>query len=101
MEVNRVDGKLEGGEVEKLSEREKQRIHGAMDEAPKHGYSIEQDHEFFLVDEFYETDFTKESKYGMQGPQYFSLREPLEIREIRDLPPTEVIAEKLREESWE
>jgi len=101
VEMERVDGNLEGKEVKELSEDEKQRIHGAMDEAPRHGYSIERDHEFFLVDRFYSTDFTKDSKYGMPGPQYFSLRDHLEIEETETLPSTDLIADKLSEATWE
>lgn len=101
VEVDRMDGELRGEGIDELSEDEKQRIHGAVDEAPKHGYSIEQDHEFFLVDRFYKTDFTKKSSHGMLGPQYFSLRDHLNVGESGELPPTDVIAEQLRGASWE
>ena len=101
VEVDAENGTLEGEDVEKLSEEEKRRILGAMKEASKHGYSIDQDHEFFLVDRFYRTDFTKASKHGMQGAQYFSLRDYVEIGETSDLPETEKLAGKLRKKEWE
>ena len=79
---------------------ERRRIRGAMDAASKHGYSIEQGHRFFLVDQFYKTDFTKESKYGMRSAQYFNLREKLNLGEAESLPAASVLAEKLRDRSW-
>jgi hypothetical protein len=100
VEVDVVDGKLEGEDVERLSEGEKERILGAIQAASKHGYSIGQGYEFFLVDQFYRTDFTKASKYGMQGAQYFSLRDHVEANEATDLPKTETLAEELREAAW-
>ena len=101
--VDRVDGKLEvkRTEDESLTEDERRRIRGAMDAATKHGYDIDTGHKFFLVDEFYDTDFTKASKYGMMGTQYFSIREKLGIDKPEALPEAEKIAEQLKDKSWE
>jgi hypothetical protein len=96
VEVDRVGSSLEG-ETEDLTEDQLGRIRGAMDQRP----GIEQGHRFMLVDEFYPTDFSKASKYGMRGAQYFSLREHLGIGESGDLPSTEEIAERLEYASWE
>lgn len=90
--VNLQDGELVG-ETNSLEESERKRIEDAI------WPSIEQDHRFFLVEEFYPTDFKKTSKYGMMGAQYFSLREQLDID--GDMPDTAEIAERLKEESWE
>lgn len=93
VEVERPDGTLEG-EDEDLNEGERERIHEAMDQR-----GVQQGHRFFLVDEFYPTDFSKESKHGMRSAQYFSLREHLDVD--GDLPSTEEIAERLKEKTWE
>jgi hypothetical protein len=90
--VNLEDGELVG-DTNSLDEDERERIKGAI------WPSIEKDYRFFLVEEFYATDFEKTSKYGMMGAQYFSLREELDIN--GDLPDTEEIAQRLKEESWE
>lgn len=100
VDVDRVNGQLEGEGVEELTEDERQRIREAMDAASDLYYSIERDHTFFLVDEFHETDYTKVSKYGMQGTRYFSLRDVLGIGDTNDLPPTEEITRRLSELSW-
>lgn len=92
VEVNLQGGKLTGETVD-LTEEEREQIQEAMWPA------IEQNHRFLLVEKFHPTDFTKESKYGMRGAQYFSLREELEVS--GELPPTEEIAERLHEKSWE
>ena len=99
--ANLFDGELEGEGLKELTEGEKERIRGAIKSAPEMaGHSVEQDHEFLVVDKFHETDFRKKSNYGMRGPQYFSLRDHLEIGEHRDLPATGEIAKKLRGASW-
>lgn len=96
-----IDGELEGQGVEQLSEEERKRILEAMENAPEMaGHSVKQDHEFLLVGEFHETDFEKESKYGMRGPQYFNLREHLEVGEKESLPSPEEIARQLETASW-
>ena len=100
VDVDRVNGKLVGEEINQLGDDERQRIHGAMDAASKHGYSIEQGHRFFLVDRFHDTDFTKESKYGMRSAQYFNLRDRLDLADAESLPAASVVAEKLHGRSW-
>lgn len=91
VEVNLQNGNLVG-ETESLIQEERERILEAM------WPTIEQEHRFLLVEEFYPTDFTKESKHGMRGAQYFSLREELDIN--GDLPETSEIAERLEDEFW-
>ena len=96
-----VNGELEGQGVNQLSREERERILGAMEDTPEMvGYSIEQDLEFLLVDELHETDFQEESKYGMRGPQYFNLREHLEVGETESLPRPEEIARQLEFAEW-
>lgn len=94
VEVERLDGTLEG-EIEDLTEEERERIHEAMDRRP----GIQQGVRFFLVDQFYPTDFSKESKHGMRSAQYFNLRRHLQVE--WHLRPTEEIAARLEEADWE
>jgi hypothetical protein len=100
--VHRIDGDLvvQEEDAKALTADEKHRIQSAMDAATEHGYEIETGHEFFLVDEFHETDFEKASKYGMMGAQYFNLRNYLDLDESASLPKTGQVAERLKAESW-
>ncbi|WP_022835001.1 hypothetical protein [Salisaeta longa] len=101
VETDLVDGELILQNGESLSADEEQRIRGAIEAGKKHGYSLDTDCEFLLVDTFHPTNFKKASSYGMMGPQYFSLRDYLDVEENEPLPDTETIAEQLREMSWE
>lgn len=100
--VDRVNGelKLKDGDTKTLTADEKQRVHDAMDAGTERGWDIETGHKFFLVDQFYDTDFTKASKYGMRKNQYFSLRDALGVDKSNTLPDTESIADRLKSESW-
>jgi hypothetical protein len=74
-------------------------IRGAVaDGVANHGYTFDDDHVFFLVDRFYETDFRKESKYAPMGERHFDLRAVLGSA---TLPETAVIADRLRDVTWE
>jgi len=95
VEVERVDGQLTG-ETEDLSEKKREDLHELMDQKP----GLETGLRFFLVDGFFPTDFSKESKHGMRGSQYFRLREELDLDDPEALPPAEEIADRLRQESW-
>lgn len=63
-----------------------------------HGYTFPDAEVFFFVDRFHETDFRKESKYGMMKERHFDLRTVLGMAQ---LPDTATIAERLREITWE
>ncbi len=65
--------------------------------AKNNGYQIATGHNFFLVDRFFETDYRKASKYPIQGPKYFDLREVLGRK---DLPGVEEIARLMRGVQW-
>lgn len=60
------------------------------------GWKIYKDHNFFIVDKFYQTDFKKTSKYGLLSTKYFDLRKYLKT----PLPETEIIADKLAQQTW-
>jgi len=63
------------------------------------GYDIRMGHRFYLVDSFYPTEFTKDSKYPMMHTQFFDLREYLSLPS-GNLPSTEQIANQLRGKKW-
>lgn len=63
------------------------------------GYDIRKGHRFYLVDGFYPTEFTKDTKYALMHTQYFDLREYLTLHS-GVLPGTEAIANQLRGKTW-
>lgn len=63
------------------------------------GYNIQTGHRFYLVDRFYPTEFTKDSKYPLMHTQYFDLREYLSLPG-GVLPSTEIIATQLKGKKW-
>jgi hypothetical protein len=63
------------------------------------GYDIRVGHRFYLVDGFYPTEFTKDTKYALMHTQYFDLREFLTVPG-GVLPGTEDIANQLRGKKW-
>lgn len=95
VEVERVNGQLTG-ETEDLSEKQREDLHEVMDQKP----GLETGLRFFLVDEFFPTDFSKESKHGMRGAQYFSLRNVLDLDKSENLPSVEEVASRLKQEDW-
>lgn len=101
VEAELIDGELEVQNDVTLTEDEKQRIRKAIESGKRFGYSLGTGHEFLLVDTFYKTDFEKSSSYGMQGPQYFSIRDYLEPGKPEPLPNTKTIADRLTKKSWE
>lgn len=60
-------------------------------------WDISTSHNFFCVDNFYETDFKKITKYPLQGTKFFKLKKELNIQ---DLPSTDKIADLLKNETW-
>ncbi|GGA72588.1 hypothetical protein [Salinicoccus roseus] len=61
------------------------------------GYQIYKGHRFFIVPEFIETKFEKVSPGGLLGAKYFDLTDYGLVKEELD---TQLIAEKLKEETW-
>lgn len=83
----------------KLDASDRDNIVAAMQDAKEsQGWDIERDHVFFVLERPYETDFRKVSKHGLMRERHFDLREELGVDE---LPPTEEIAARLRELTWE
>lgn len=83
-----------------VSSEEKDRIKEAIDRAIKnHGYDLDTvKHRFFLVDQFYPTDFRKTSKNAIQKSKFFNLSQMLGQK---TLPDTATIAKLLDGKAWE
>ena len=61
------------------------------------GWDISRGHRFFLVKQFYATEYRKKSSGPMRGTQYFDLGEVLDVS---DLPDVLQMAERLKHKSW-
>jgi hypothetical protein len=103
------EGQIEFADSDvKPTDEEKQRIQNvASDGRERHGHSQENDHLYFLVDEFVRTDkgsskgFEKTSKGGMRREKHFNLKDELGFKENEMLPEdTTEIARLLAGESW-
>lgn len=92
-----IDGKLKyNAERGELTEERKKIIEQARDDGKNYGYVLDA-HRYFFVDNFYETDFPKETKGASMGTRFFDLTE---ILQMNSLPETSKIADLLREKSW-
>lgn len=81
-----------------LTDKIKEDILNAVDDSKAYGYALAKDeHRFFIVDKFFETDFRKISPRAPMGHRYFDL---CEILGVNSLPETEIIAAKLKERVW-
>jgi len=95
-ELTHLESKLRNRPI---TEDQKQRIKDIIEAAwERHSDKVHQNHQFFLVKKFHDTDFDKKSKYPIQRAKYFNLKDELEVDE---LPATEQIAQDLKQKSWE
>jgi len=84
-----------------VSENQKERIKQAIDKGIENqGWdNLEyEEHYYFLVENFLETDFEKVSEGALWGRKKFDL---CDILDVDELPKIEEIANKLRHETWE
>jgi hypothetical protein len=82
-----------------VTDEQKERITGIIHLAwERNDWDIARDHRFFIVPEFYPTNFKKVTKFPIQRSRYFDLRDELEISEM---PSVATIAELLAEKEWE
>lgn len=81
-----------------VTDEQKENIKNVIPEAKtNNNWDISYGHNFFCVDNFYETDFVKTSKYPLQGTKFFNLKKTLNLE---NLPNTLVISELLRKLTW-
>jgi hypothetical protein len=81
-----------------LTPEEKIRILDATKEARIRKWNLSADHQFFLCDALYDTDFSKNSNGGIFGHRYFDLEKVLKAK-----PPLDVkdLAKQLKGHTWE
>lgn len=100
VDVTSVNGEISLIEphLGKYNKEMKEILIGVIDEAKeKFQYDLSNNHRFFFVNEFLETDYTKISKGGLMGTRYF------DVSEIEGYIPgisNEEIANMLREHEW-
>ncbi len=95
-----IDDKLEiiDSTGEEITENKRARIINAINEAyEKRGWKIDRNHKFFMVDNFFETNYQKTTKSSLRRTQFFNL---CELLDISILPNTEIIAEKMKKLEW-
>src|SRR5699024_7609867 len=97
-ETKELKCKVVEGDRERLTDEVKDNIVQAMVQGEEDfGYQIYTGHRFFIVPDFKETRFEKDSSGGLLGARYFDLTEHgLEKEELN----TELIAKKLRKKKW-
>lgn len=84
---------------EEVNNEEKNNIKEAIIRAENYDYNLKTiPHRFFIVDKFYKTNFSKNSKNPIQRSKYFNLAEMLNY-DI--MPSTETIANELNGKTWE
>jgi len=92
------DGLRAAGQDSPLTSEQRDRIEKvALRAREQHGWDITSGHRFFLVKEFYPTNFHKGSPGGMMAHRYFDLGEVLDTER---LPSIEEIAELLSGKTW-
>lgn len=104
--VNTVDGKRhyqaeKGIRDEDITDEIKLRIERAIEDSKKQGWDGGVHTRYFLVDEFYETEFKKSSLHPPRGSRVFDLTEVLNLKEAKKLPDTQEIADLLKTKRWE
>jgi len=83
-------------EVGELTEERKEKINLAIEDGKNYQYTLD-NHRYFFVEKFYETDFRKVSPRPPMGTRVFDLAEVLQLSEM---PDTETLAELLRTKTW-
>ena len=99
-DLNNPKIKIEN-ELGEISDIDEQKIIDAIIDAQNYTYDLARcPHRFFIVDKFYETDFKKISKYPPRGKRIFDISKILDVKD-KELPETNIIAEQLKEKTWE
>lgn len=60
-------------------------------------WNIATGHKFFCVEQFYQTNYRKTTKYPLQGSKFFNLKDRLQVT---TLPSTQDIAQQLNQIEW-
>lgn len=99
IEADYIDGKLIiKNSDEPVTEEQKTNIINAVADAKQYGWDISQNHNFFCVDNFYKTNYIKNTKNPLQRAKYFDLYKILGDSKEHT---TEEIADYLRDKTWD
>lgn len=89
-------------EIGTITDDDKKRIVGAILESPYKDSLINRPHRYFLVEQFYDTDFAKNTKRPPLGNRIFDLGDVLGLEDNEfSQKNTEEIAELLKREKWQ
>lgn len=80
-----------------VTEDEAKRVVATVERARKRDWDLARNHQWFICDEWEETEFQKKSKGGIRRQRYFDLRKFVG----EPLPDLKEIAASLRESGWE
>lgn len=80
-----------------LTEDEAKRVVATAKRARSRDWNLTRNHQWFICDEWEETEFQKKSKGGIRRQRYFDLRRFVD----EPLPDLKKIADRLRESWWE
>lgn len=81
-----------------VTSEQKERLIDAIIEADSKGWGVSENHRFFLLKDFTETNFVKTSPGGIFRVRYFNLMNYFEKKVPSEI---EEIAEKLKTETWQ
>lgn len=96
-ENGKLSLRTESGDA--VTEQEIKRIKEATERAREYGYDLMSvPHRYFIVDQFFETDFRKSSKNPIQRAKFFPLAKMFGYEKM---PATERIADDLSGRTWE
>ena len=85
-------------EEDQLTQKMKDSIDAAIADGKKYGYKLDSNR-YFFVEHFYETDFRKTTPHAPMGSRLFDLTKVLKADFLPET--TEVIAEQLKNLTWE
>ena len=80
-----------------LIEDEAKRVVATVERAHSRGWDLARNHQWFICDEWEETEFRKKSRGGIRRQRYFDLRKFVD----EPLPDLKKIAAELRASGWE
>lgn len=81
-----------------VTPQQEQNIIGVISAAQtNNNWNIATGHKFFCVEQFYQTNYRKTTKYPLQGSKFFNLKDRLQVT---ILPSTQEIAQRLNQIEW-
>lgn len=98
VEADLINGKLIIKNSTNITAKQEEDILEAIKRGSNHGYNIEIDHKFFLVDKFYDTNYEKTSKQSLRGKKFFDIGELFPKENITG---AKMLASRLNDMTWQ